>query len=173
MNEKEKFLNYVGDVKEGRANLGLEMPVSVYRLFEYTMRETLIENYGYDRAVALFRQAGEKAGRAFAANLLDLSLDFDSFVAHLQKQLASLKIGILRIESFDEHTGKMMLTVSEDLDCSGLPVQGNTVCNYDEGFIGGILSEYTKNPYCAEEIDCWVKGDRVCRFVVQQKAKNE
>ena len=58
----------------------------------------------------------------------------------------------------------MILTVSEDADCSGLPLLGETVCNYDEGFIGGILSAYTGKEYTATEIDCWATGDRVCRF---------
>ena len=41
---------------------------------------------------------------------------------------------------------------------------GETVCNYDEGFIAGILSEYTEKNYKAQEIDCWATGERVCRF---------
>lgn len=45
-----------------------------------------------------------------------------------------------------------------------LPVLGETVCNYDEGFLSGILSVYTGKPYAAIEIDCWATGDRVCRF---------
>ena len=69
-----------------------------------------------------------------------------------------------RIESVDEETGRITLTVSEDADCSGLPVLGETVCNYDEGFLSGILSVYTGKPYAAIEIDCWATGDRVCRF---------
>lgn len=50
----------------------------------------------------------------------------------------------MRIEKFDMNTGEAILTVGEDLDCSGLPFTGETVCNYDEGFLAGILKEYTK-----------------------------
>ena len=32
-----------------------------------------------------------------------------------------------------------MLTVAEDLDCSGLPASDETICTYDEGFISGLL----------------------------------
>ena len=71
---------------------------------------------------------------------------------------------MLRIESIDEEKGEIMLTVSEDADCSGLPVLGETVCNYDEGFISGILSVYSGKEYRAVEIDCWATGNRVCRF---------
>ena len=81
-----------------------------------------------------------------------------------KKKMQELKIGVLRIEDVNEETGKIILTVAEDADCSGLPVLGETVCNYDEGFIAGILSLYSGKPYTAVEVDCWATGDRVCRF---------
>lgn len=88
----------------------------------------------------------------------------DVFVGELQQKLEEMKIGVLRIEDVDEESGKIVLTVSEDADCSGLPVLGETVCNYDEGFISGILSVYSGKKYEAIEVDCWATGDRVCRF---------
>jgi len=157
----------IGNIKEGRMNLGEEMPVSVYRLFQYTMRAVLEEEFGTDKMIMLFREAGEKAGREFAKNILDLQQDFDKFAAQLQKELRFLKIGVLRMESFDKDTGKMVLTVEEDLDCSGLPITGTTVCNYDEGFIAGILKEYTRRQYVVQEIDCWATGSRICRFAAE------
>ena len=45
-----------------------------------------------------------------------------------------------------------------------LPVTNETVCNYDEGFIAGILEAYTGKKYDVREVDCWASGDRVCRF---------
>jgi predicted hydrocarbon binding protein len=78
--------------------------------------------------------------------------------------LRELKIGILRVESVNEKTGEIFLTVGEDLDCSGLPITGENVCTYDEGFITGILAVYTGKVYSVREIDCWASGDRVCRF---------
>jgi hypothetical protein len=61
----------------------------------------------------------------------------------LQNTLVALHIGILRIEAADFENLRFTLTVSEDLDCSGLPLHGQTVCDYDEGFIAGILQTYT------------------------------
>ena len=75
-----------------------------------------------------------------------------------------MKIGILRIESFDAETGEFVLTVAEDLDCSGLPPTNEVVCTYDEGFLSGILDVYSGKKYHVREIDCWANGDRVCRF---------
>ena len=154
----------LGNIKDGRTNLGGQMPVEVYRLFQYTMRDVLTNELGKERMIELFRKTGEKAGKAFYESNLDHGLDFDGFIRELQTSLSQNKIGILRIEQFDSETGKAILTVSEDLDCSGLPVLGETICNYDEGFIAGILKEYTGKDYIVTEIDCWATGDRVCRF---------
>lgn len=148
----------------GRGNLGEEIPVFVYRLLEYSLKEELAEKYGKDVQIEIFRKAGFRAGTFFAKKVLDTSLEFDAFVAQLQNKLQELKIGVLRIEDLDPEKGKMVLTVSEDADCSGLPILGETVCNYDEGFIAGILSTYSGKPYTAIEVDCWATGDRVCRF---------
>jgi predicted hydrocarbon binding protein len=154
----------LGDVKEGRGDLGEEMPVLVYRLMQYTMLDELSKAYGHEQANEHFRNAGFLAGTEFAKNVLDLKQDFNPFVANLQKTLQELKIGILRMEAFDSDSGDIVLTVGQDLDCSGLPVTDETVCNYDEGFIAGILEAYTGKKYDVREVDCWANGDRVCRF---------
>ncbi|MDR0818707.1 MAG: 4-vinyl reductase, partial [Oscillospiraceae bacterium] len=140
------------------------MPVLVYRLMQYTMLDVLSKEVGSEQANEYFRQAGFLAGTEFAKHMLDLTVSFDEFVANLQLKLQKLRIGILRMEAFDHETGDIILTVGEDLDCSGLPVTNETVCNYDEGFIAGILEAYTGKAYDIREVDCWANGDRVCRF---------
>ena len=154
----------LANIKEGRGSLGEEMPVLVYRLMQYTFVDILTKNFGREKTNNLIRDAGRLAGMEFAKNILDLTLDFDSFIANLHKVLIDFKIGIMRIESVNEDTSEIILTIGEDLDCSGLPITGETVCDYDEGFIAGILEAFTKKPYTAREIDCWASGDRVCRF---------
>ncbi|MDR1769310.1 MAG: 4-vinyl reductase [Hungatella sp.] len=154
----------LGDIKLGRGDLGEEMPVLVYRLMQYTMLDVLSKKFGEDKANEFFRAAGHMAGTEYANNVLDTNVDFDMFVANLQKSLKELKIGILRLEAIDPDTGKIILTVGQDLDCSGLPVTNENVCVYDEGFIAGILEVYTGKKYQVREIDCWASGDRVCRF---------
>ena len=154
----------LGDIKAGRGDLTEDMPVLVYRLMQYTMLDVLTKAHGLEKANAYFREAGHLAGTEFTKNVLDISVDFNKFVANLQEALESLRVGILRIEEFDEETGKIALTVAQDLDCSGLPVTNENVCVYDEGFIAGILEAYTKKKYDVKEVDCWASGDRVCRF---------
>lgn len=165
-NEKSKAFTWenLGDIKFGRGDLGEEMPVMVYRLMQYTLLDVLSREFGLGKANNYFWAAGHLAGIEFAKNVLNLHLDFNSFVSHLQETLKTLKIGILRMEFFNPENGEIVLTVGEDLDCSGLPVTNETVCVYDEGFISGILETYTHKKYDVKEIDCWANGDRVCRF---------
>ena len=156
--------NNLGNIKEGRGDLGEEMPVLVYRLMQYTMLDVLSKAHGHEQANEYFREAGFLAGTEFAKHTLDLKAEFNTFVANLQKALQDLKIGILRMEAFDPNTGNIVLTVGQDLDCSGLPITNENVCFYDEGFIAGILEAYTGKKYDVREVDCWASGDRVCRF---------
>ena len=158
------FGDYLQYDSASRGNLGAELPVMVYRMLEYSLKDELIRRYGKETQVDIFRSAGRTAGTYFAQKFLDLTLPLDQFVGALQAKMQELKIGVLRIEDVDEASGRIMLTVAEDADCSGLPVLGETVCNYDEGFIAGVLSTYSHKEYTAVEIDCWATGDRVCRF---------
>jgi len=154
----------LGDIKHGRGDLGEEMPVIVYRLMQFTLLDALSSDLGLAKANEYFRNAGFLAGTEFAKNVLKLDMDFDKFVSHLQETLKMLKIGILRMEFFNPEDGSIVLTVAEDLDCSGLPITNENVCVYDEGFISGILEVYTGRKYEVRETDCWATGDRVCRF---------
>ena len=154
----------IGDVAEGRPNLGKTMDVSVYRLMQFTLRDVVIKEFDAQTADRIFYAAGEKAGREFFRQLLNKDYDFNAFIQQLQDLLSNLKIGILRVEASDLDKMHFTITVSEDLDCSGLPVSDETICTYDEGFISGILSEYTGSPFEVKEVDCWCSGDRVCRF---------
>ena len=153
-----------GSVEGGRENLGKEVPVIVYRMMEYSIRDILIDMLGKEKMVEIIKSAGEKSGKEFFKRCLDGTLALNDFLAQVQQTLIDLKIGILRIEIFDEETGHAVFTISEDLDCSEFPAVGETVCNYDEGFLAGILKAYTKKEYIVTEVDCWALGGRVCRF---------
>ena len=69
-----------------------------------------------EEQIALFRGAGRRAGAYFAKTYLDLNQDMDAFVGQLQRKLVEMKIGVLRIESIDDATGRIHLTVAEDAD---------------------------------------------------------
>jgi predicted hydrocarbon binding protein len=118
----------------------------------------------------LFYDAGRLAASFFFDQFLTKfkDLPLNDFVAELHRILKELGVGILHVEQADPTAGKFVLTVSEDLDCSGLPDLGIEVCNYDEGFIAGIFYKFTGQEFTAKEIDCWCSGDRTCRFEVKR-----
>jgi len=48
-----------------------------------------------------------------------------------------------------------------------LPVRYEKVCTYDEGFICGVIGEFTRKNLIVKEVDCWISGDSICRFDVR------
>lgn len=169
MKEYNFSWNQLGDIAEGRPNLGNKTNVAVYRLMQYTMRAVLEKEYGDQRTRELLVMAGRLAGSEFCKNILDVTLPLNKFIAQLDKALVDLSIGILRVEKSDPENLKFTVTVSEDLDCSGLPVKGATVCDYDEGFIEGIFHVYTGKDFIVKEIDCRTTGERTCRFTINPR----
>ena len=163
-NEFKFAWSHLGDIQLGRPNLGPKTSVAVYRLMQFTLRDAAIKHVGAETARKIFYDAGHNAGEAVYHNLLESPADFSDLVAKLQRLLVDLEIGILRVEDADLNNLTFKLTVSEDLDCSGLPLMDEAVCTYDEGFIAGILEAHTGKAFRVEEVDCWCTGDRVCRF---------
>ena len=159
----------LGDIEEGRPNLGNKTTVAVYRLMQYTMRAVLEKEYGDEQTRKILIQAGRLAGREFCREVLDVTLPLNKFIAQLHDALIDLSVGIMKVEKSDVENMSFIVTVSEDLDCSGLPLKGVTVCDYDEGFIEGIFNIYTGREFDVKEIDCWTTGERTCRFSIDQK----
>ena len=144
-----QFEDYFKYDAKCRGNLGDELPVMVYRMLEYSLKDELKNRFGKEVQIEVFRSAGRKAREYFAKNMLDLDVPLDQFVNELQKKMQELKIGVLRIEDVNEETGKIILTVAED------------------------LSLYSGKPYTAIEVECWATGDRVCRFHADVEERSE
>jgi len=165
MDRKYEFSwELLGDLALGRPNLGPMTRLEVYRLMQFCFRDVIESQFGSTKADEIFYAAGKLAGQHFYRNVLQPTNDFDNFVQQLQEALRELGIGILRIEKSDAINGKFVLTVSEDLDCSGLPELDYEICTYDEGFIAALLESFTGLAFLVKEIDCWCTGDRTCRF---------
>ena len=160
----------IGDIPTGRPNLGPTTRLEVYRLMQYCFRDVIEQHVGTAKTHEIFFDAGKLAGGQFYDHLLTQTKSLDAFVADLQKLLKELGIGILRVEEADMARGTLVLTVAEDLDCSGLPDLGEQVCTYDEGFIAGLLERFTGKKFKVKEIDCWCTGGRTCRFTAEAEA---
>jgi predicted hydrocarbon binding protein len=115
-----------------------------------TLRDVLIKEFDAETADRIFYEPGNHAGKEFFKELITLKNDFNEFVVELQKLFKKLKMNILRIEEADLEKMAFTLSLAEDLDCSGLPTSDETICTYDEGFLSGLLSEYTGNNISAK-----------------------
>ena len=154
----------LGDILKGSPNLGNQTRLEVYRLMQFAFRDVIEQHVGTEKTDQIFYQAGALAGPEFYANMLTPTQDLNEFVRQLQQVLKDLAIGILRIEKADMEKGELVLTISEDLDCSGLPELDYEICTYDEGFIASLLEGFSGTAFNVKEIDCWCTGDRTCRF---------
>ncbi|PRR83687.1 V4R domain-containing protein [Clostridium vincentii] len=154
----------IGDIEDGRPNLGNTTRVEIYRLMQFTFRDVIEQSLGSDKTDKIFFDAGKLAGKEFYKHMIKPTQDLNDFIKQLQFVLKDLGIGILRIEQADMDKGELVLTVSEDLDCSGLPELEYEICTYDEGFISAILESFSGMKFHVKEVDCWCTGDRTCRF---------
>lgn len=164
MRKYEFSWDLIGDVEDGRENLGTEMDVAVYRLMQFTLRDVIEQRYGAEVTDEIFFEAGKLAGKTLYEKLIAPVETLDEFVKKTQDVLREKKIGILRVESVSEE--KIVLTVDEDLDCSGLPIMEYETCIYDEGLISALFECFTGKSWRAVEVDCWCTGARTCRFEV-------
>ena len=165
---KYKFSwDLLGDMAKGRPHLGPDTRLEVYRLMQFSFRDVMEQHLGTEKTDQIFYEAGKLAGVEFYQHVVSGVKDFNEFIKNLQEKLRDMKIGILRVEEASMEKGSFILTVSEDLDCSGLPELGYEICTYDEGFIAGLLESFTGSPFKVREVDCWCTGDRTCRFAAE------
>lgn len=157
----------LGDLQEGRPTLGPFMRVEPYRLLQYTLRAVLEKEHGAARTEAFFYEAGYLAGRHYYEQLIGPACDLQDFIKRLGQSLLDQRVGLLQLESADPQGGRFVLTIAEDLDCSGLPQLERTSCSFDEGFIAALLESFDGCRYVVREVDCWTNGARICRFVAE------
>jgi predicted hydrocarbon binding protein len=154
----------LGDIPLGRPHLGPTTRLEVYRLMQGTFRDIMEQRFGTEKTDEIFYESGRLAGHHFYRNVLGAATGFDQLIKSLQQALESMGIGILRVERSDLGKGEFVFSVEEDLDCSGLPELNYEICTYDEGFIAGVLENFTGKQFKVKEVDCWCTGGRTCRF---------
>lgn len=161
-------MRLLGDLQKGRPNLGNIMSVSVYRLTMYSIRSVLEVKCGKEMANEIIYDAGRLAGRTIYDNLLQKITSTQTLFEVLIKIFQKAKIGVLSVEKADTRNNIFTLNLSEDLDCSGLPADGETKCSFDEGLISGILTGHFKQEFHTKEIRCWGIGEKFCSFKSMQ-----
>lgn len=160
-------LTAIGNITKGRPTLGSTMDVALYRLARLSLRDVLFSKLGPEACDAIFFEAGEQAGRELYRAMVAKDKSLTDFLKEVQELVASLNMGILRIEKSDLKNRTFTLTIAEDLDCSGLPASNEKRCSYDKGFLSGLLLEHTGVRFSVKEVNCWCSGDKICRYEVE------
>ena len=157
----------LGDMEEGRPTFGPDCPVLIYRLLQFSLRNVIETELGEGKGATYLYKAGQLAGKLIYDKFLADIKDLEELLKKLADLLYEFKVCVLRVEKSDPSKGEYVITAGEDLDCSGVPEIGWPICNFDEGFVAGILSVFTgKNVRC-REVDCWATGERTCRIDVK------
>lgn len=78
--------------------------------------------------------------------------------------LMKFKMSKFSVQKLDRKNKQFAFGIKEDLDCSGLPPDGETKCDFDEGMISGLLSGFYGGEFFTRETGCWGTGDRSCFF---------
>ena len=100
--QKYKFSwNLLGDIADGRPNLGNKARLEIYRLMQFTFRDVIEQHVGTKETDEIFYEAGKLAGKEFYANMLTPTTDINEFLRKLERTLEELGIGILRVEKTD------------------------------------------------------------------------
>lgn len=76
-------------------------------------------------------------------------------------------IGIMKGEEADHEKRQLIITISEDPDCPGLPDLETTVCSDDVGFTSAVIEKKTGKKALVKEKDCGASGSKTCRFFKQ------
>jgi predicted hydrocarbon binding protein len=173
MSSDEKKFRWrdLGDLVAGRPNLGGHLRLEMYRLLEFSLREVMEREVGQEKTDLIFREAGHLAGGAFRRHFLPPTEDLEEYMRELKDTLRTMGAGILRVEEADPERGSFVLTVSEDMDCSGIGGDESDACVYGEGFVAAVIEGFTGKPYRVREVECWRKGDRTCRFVAEAEGE--
>ena len=145
----------IGDLQEGRPNLGGQVNLILYRVMQYTFHEIAVKQFGNDESNRLFYEAGNIAGRFFFDNFLvkDKDLPLDSFLEKLRAVLDENCIRFLRIDSVNEAAGEFAISVAAGFEGDALDAIKLADCDYDNGFVEGVLFKYAGKDFKAKGVN--------------------
>jgi predicted hydrocarbon binding protein len=142
--------------------VGLEM----FRILRTSMVGLIAFRMGEKEAVEAIYMAGKAVGGEIGRTFLPEVKDLNEFVTKVKDILSDLKVGILKVVSADTAKGKFVIAVDECASCSGTPVIGQPICNFEGGIIAGLLKYFLKKEVKVVEVKCWALGDKTCEFEV-------
>src|SRR5664279_16999 len=90
MTENRKYAfnwELIGNLEEGRPNLGNQTRLEVYRLMQFSFRDVMEQRLGAAETDRIFYDAGYLAGNQFYSHVIGQPADMDDFVKRLQASL--------------------------------------------------------------------------------------
>lgn len=170
MNKEKKYTfsrDLIGDISEGRRNLGSETSIEVYRLMQFTLRDVVKRYVGNENTDLALLEAGKLAGKNLYDKFFYPTKDLREFITQLQVMVKDLKIGVLDMEKINLEEKEFTFTMSEGLECSNTSELDFDVCTFNEGFIASIFECFTEVPFNVKEIDYVSRGSKNCRFSIK------
>lgn len=144
----------IEDLKPNRPTVGDEMPVLLWRLV---------------RIAGMHQVLGDETPTAvyFIGKIIGKLLEVHS-IEELQKKLAELKVGKLKILS--DTPELFQIAISECVTCAGIhPPLGNPICQLETGIVAGALEHiHQDKKVIGKETKC-IGGleDEVCQIECQ------
>jgi len=151
-------LDTIGNIAERRKHLLEEMPVMVYRLYEYIIKAKLTHRYEKKALKHLFYRVGRLIRKAYT---------FSHSLTTVQNFIRIHKIDVSRKEMFDYAIREEILITKEDINCSRRSISGETVCNDVKELFFRILNACIGKESMVTEIDSWGSGSCGCGFQVR------
>jgi predicted hydrocarbon binding protein len=158
-------ISAIGDVSK-REVLGPTVGVEMFRILRTAMVNLISTRLGKEQAKEAIYLSGKAVGGEIAKAFLSGITDLEEYVNKLAEILKSLKVGLVKVLETDVEGGKFVVRVDECASCSGTPVIGEPICDFEGGIIAGVLKYFLGKEVKATEVKCWAMGDQTCEFVV-------
>jgi len=157
MTERAYEFNWdiIGNLQEGRPNLGDQVNFILYRVMQYTLHDVFVKQLGNEESNRLFYEAGSIAGRFFFEHFLKefKNLPLADFLAKFRSVLDENGIRFLRIDSVNIETGGCTVSVAAGVGETGFDNIKLDRCDYDTGVVEGILSKYAEKTIKATKVN--------------------
>lgn len=150
--------------RDGRGNLGPDVPIEVFRAYTYTLADYLTDTMGAQECDTFLHGLGYRSGALVVRTKLDATLPPHEFFNQLKTFLRDNRVGVFRMETYDAESGDFAFTLREDLNYSGLTPTDAVSFSYDEGYFEGVMEVYTGTSYSVHHADSWLDEGFVCRF---------
>lgn len=148
--------------KSNRPVLGNDIPILIFRVFRHFSAGYMEEVLGRGAGV-VFQNAGRELGREAGAMLYNPSAD--EYLKNVCQFVSDSKIGLLTPREVG--ADRLVVDLDECITCAGMTPIGKRICQFEVGFVAGIVEVLTKKKPKAHESLCNMNNERCCQVTVE------